>query len=232
MSCLYLSHRQIESLADNLNRRYDPSRLKTPKPADVYDIIDLLGAGTAIDYLTPDRTYLGITLFQTENIYVWPGNPFTKGMRPKQRTYSDGTIIIDRDLAESKIERDNFIENFTVVHECFHFAQHRYYFTQNNNISISYRSYKLQQIDKNTDLYFIEHQANYAASVFLMPREAVISAARELLRYNGRTLPLTAVLKQKLRQMGRLFGVNYGPMSYRLQELKIIFDNRNAPRSR
>lgn len=72
------SYQQLEAMADDLNCRYDSARLKEPKTVDVYDLVDLLGARLAFEYLSPDRTYLGATLFRPGYINVWPGNPFTR----------------------------------------------------------------------------------------------------------------------------------------------------------
>ena len=49
------------------------------------------------------------------------GNPYVPGMLPTEKLFYGGTIIVDRDLNESKDEEDHFVENFTVIHECFHF---------------------------------------------------------------------------------------------------------------
>lgn len=116
---------QLEAFADDLNRRYDATRLTTPKQVDVYDIVDLLGARLAFEYLSPDRTYLGATLFHPGTLWIWPGNPFVAGMMPTQKYFHGGTIIIDRDLNESNSEQDRYTENYTVIHECFHFDKHQ-----------------------------------------------------------------------------------------------------------
>ncbi|MDO5297058.1 MAG: ImmA/IrrE family metallo-endopeptidase [bacterium] len=228
MNYHHLSHSQIEYFADSLNKRYDPVRLKEPKPIDVYDIIDLVGAKTAIDCLSPDMTYLGITIFQTRYVYIWPGNPYRAGMMPTRKLYTSDTIIIEKYLNESPYEHDHYKENFTVAHECFHFSQHRYYFTQNNNNSIFYNSDQKQQIDYKTDR-FVEHEANYGAATLLMPRQAVIHAAHELLHYNDQIINSAEVPKCIIKQMGQLFGVNYSPIFYRLLELKIISEDKPAP---
>ena len=115
--------KQLEEMADGLNRRYNKQRLTRPTPVDVYDIVDLLGARIAFEYITPDRTYLGATVFRDGYLYVWPGNPYEEGMRPEKKLFYGGTIIIDRDLSESNRIKDHYAENFTVMHECFHFAK-------------------------------------------------------------------------------------------------------------
>ena len=181
---------QLEAFADDLNRRYDAARLATPKQVDVYDIVDLLGARLAFEYLSPDR--------------------------------------IDRDLNESSSEQDRFTENYTVIHECFHFDKHQKSFRHAGHMSKSLSGYEKDQSDRNSALYHIERQANYAAAVFLMPREAVKLAAKEILNYDGQhRLAFGYDIKPKIKEVGRLFGVNYSSMCYRLQELEILDWNFN-----
>lgn len=219
---------QLEAFADDLNRRYDATRLTTPKQVDVYDIVDLLGARLAFEYLSPDRTYLGATLFHPGTLWIWPGNPFVAGMMPTQKYFHGGTIIIDRDLNESSSEQDRFTENYTVIHECFHFDKHQKSFRHAGHMSKSLSGYEKDQSDRNSALYHIERQANYAAAVFLMPREAVKLAAKEILNYDGQhRLDFGYDIKPKIKEVGRLFGVNYSPMCYRLQELAILDWNFN-----
>lgn len=210
---------QLEAFADDLNRKYDVTRLTMSKQVDVYDIVDLLGARLAFEYLSPDRTYLGATLFRSGALWVWPGNPYVAGMMPKKKCFQAGTIIIDRDLNESKEEQDHLAENFTVMHECFHFAKHQSEFKHVAHISKSFSEYGQKQADKSSALYRIERQANYAASAFLMPREAVKNAAREMLGYRDMPVPFGYGVKDTIKKMGRIFGVNYSPMSFRLQEI-------------
>ncbi len=216
------SNAQLEVFADGLNRRYDAERLKKPSPADVYDIVDLLGARIAFEYLSPDRTYLGATIFRDGMVYVWPGNPYVKGMAPQKKFFYGGTIIIDRDLNESTKEQDLFSENFTVIHECFHFVRHQAFFRFGSYMSRYFASYGEKQTDKKDALFWLEHQANYSAAAFLMPREAVEYGARLLLHYRGAPLSFGYDIKDDIKELGKKFGVNYSPMVYRLQTLGIL----------
>lgn len=216
------SNEQLEQLAEDLNRRYNADRLRKPSPVDVYDIVDLLGARLAFEYLSPDRTYLGATIFRTGYLYVWPGNPFVMGMLPTEKRFYGGTIIIDRDLTESTEEQDHFSENFTVMHECFHFARHQASFKHSGHMSRSFSGYGQRQSNTRDALYWIEHQANYSAAAFLMPREAVVHGARRILQYRGHPLPFGYEIKEDIRELGHQFGVNYTPMTYRLQSLGLL----------
>ena len=216
------SNSQIEEMANKLNERYDASRLTHPSRIDVYDIVDLLGARLAFEYLSPDRTYLGATIFQDGMLYVWPGNPYYDGMMPTKKLFYGGTIIIDRDLNESTKEVDEFTENFTVLHECFHFEHHQACFKHSGHMSRSFSGYGEKQRDKTSAFYWIEHQANYGAACFLMPREAVIAGAKKVLNYHGSRFAFASGINDEIKELGRMFGVNYSPMLYRLQELGIV----------
>ena len=221
------SHEQLEQLAEDLNRRYDSHRLKEPSPVDVYDIVDLLGARLSFEYLSPDRTYLGATIFRTGYVYIWPGNPFVKGMMPTEKLFYGGTIIIDRNLNESAREQDHFSENFTVIHECFHYDKHQASFKHSGHMSRSLSEYGKKQTDKRDALYWIEHQANYASAAFLMPRDAVLLGAKRVLHYRDRPLPFGYGIKDDIQELGRQFGVNYTPMMYRLQALGMLKEEFN-----
>ena len=221
------SHAQIETMANELNKRYDSNRLKIPKAVDVYDIVDMLDARIAFEYLSPDRTYLGATLFRDGAIYVWPGNPFKKGMMPEEKLFYGGTIIIDRDINESHLEQDHFVENYTVMHECFHFDKHQEYFNHSGHFSKSMSERNRGLLNKSSALYKIERQADYAAAAFLMPRDATYKAARDMLGYRGKTLDFGYRIKDDIKEIGKMFGVNYSPMLYRLQELKIVEEEFN-----
>ena len=81
-----------------------------------------------------------------------------------------------------------------------------------------------KQTDKSDALFWIEHQANYSAAAFLMPREAVKYGAKRRLCYRGTTLSFGYNIKDDIKELGYRFGVNYSPMVYRLQTLGILED--------
>ena len=143
-------------------------------------------------------------------------------MMPKEKLFYGGTIIIDRDLSESTKEQDRFSENFTVIHKCFHYAKHQSSFRQSGHMSRSFSDYGKKQVDKKDALFWIEHQANYSAAAFLMPRNAVEYGARHLLHYRGKPLPFGFDIKDDIKELGNRFGVNYSPIVYRLQTLNIL----------
>lgn len=217
---------QIQYFADELNRKYNPKRLTQALPVDVFDIVDLLGARLSIDYLTPDRSYLGATTFADGTLWIWPGNPFTPDMRPEKKFYKKGTIIIDADLDTSDSQQDRFTENYTVIHECFHFSKHPACFKHSAHLSSSLESYKKRQTQADSALYRIERQANYAAAAFLMPEEAIKNAFHEYC--SGEPFPFCYKVKPFIKEIGERFGVNYSPVVYRLQELGLLEQEFNS----
>ncbi len=221
------SYSQIQAFADNLNKRYNPERLTKAMPVDVFDIVDLLGARLAIDYLSPDRTYLGATTFADGALWIWPGNPFTSDMLPEKKSYKKGTIIIDADLDGSDTQQDRFTENYTVIHECFHFSKHEPCFRHHAHLSKNADTYLKGQNQPNSALNKIERQANYAAAAFLMPREAIKNVFQEHFTGEG-PLPFCYDTKPTIKAIGEHFGVNYSPCVYRLQELGLLEKQFNS----
>ena len=223
----YYSHERLEEFADELNRRYDKERLVKASQIDPYDLIDLVGARLSLDYISPDNSFLGATVFENIELPIWPQKPFYTGLLPEYKFFYENTIIIDRDLAESGLEQDCFKFNFTVPHECFHLCKHRYFFQQGIHYSkAGFQKYgmneNLNEIDK------IEAQANYAAAAFLMPRKAVFRLAKRMLHYRNKRIPFGYSIKTNIKEMGKEFGVNYTPMVYRLQALDILEENFNS----
>ena len=226
------SYDQLEAFADELNKRYNPKRLIAAEQVDVFDIVDMLGARLAFDYLTPDRSCLGATTFKDGSLWIWPGDPYTKGMLPEKKFYRARTIIIDTDLDSSKTEQDRFIENHTVMHECFHFDKHQASFKHNGAhlTKAGALNYSQQTYDRKSAIYKIERQADYAAAAFLMPRQAVKNTFYEIFhaRPGDPPSPFGYSTKPKIKEMGRLFGVNQTPMEFRLKDLGLLSKRFNS----
>ena len=223
------SYEQLETFAEELNKRYDPRRLTQPRNVDVFDIVDMLGARLAIDYLTPDRSHLGATTYKDGTLWIWPGNPYVSEMLPERKFYRAGTIIIDTDLDSSTNKQDVFMENYTVMHECFHFDKHQAMFEHSGT-----HIYELHKsnydVGKNHALYKLERQADYAAAAFLMPKEAVQNVFCEMFHVDRGCGPIPFGYKTKpsIKELATLFQVNYSPMEYRLKDLGLLSKQFNS----
>lgn len=207
-----------QNWADSLIRRHNIKRFEEPYRVDPYDLIDIIGARLSIDYLTPTREYLGATIFQDTYLWIWPDVPYFKGMMPTKKFYRKNTIIIDKDLAESDSDIDKGITNYTFAHEAMHFENH------GSKITEGYHTCQSRQMGKN----LIEQEADYGASLFWMPKNAVLNVFKEEFKIKGILpfpLPFNYDSKPKIQKMAKIFDVNYSPMVYRLQELELIAKN-------
>lgn len=218
---------QLEQEANKLNQEFDAERLVKPKPIDVYDLVDSIGCTPDWVYLSPDGTYLGMTAYNDGYWWAWPSDHYEKGMMPTKIPVYAGTILIDRTISEGN---NPGIENFTVVHECFHQRLHKKCF---NNRAAKYqhfcekKAFRAETGNRRnmTAIEIIEYQANYCAAAFLMPREAVNNIFKEKLGFSklpDRPLPLNYRVNDIISEMAGLFSVNYTPMKYRLQTLNLV----------
>ena len=226
----FFKDEDLENEADAVTQRYDPERLWTPKPIDVYDVIDtILGVPYEMVYLTPDQSYLGLTGFHDFYWWCWPVPYYEPKLLeflelgwltdddynylPQKRLFEKGTILIEKTLSSPKSSFGRHI--FTVMHEVFHHLLHWEFFETATQIHYStnetfsrinsgYRTL-IEPID------FVEHQASYAAAAFLMPRSAVKNVCRERIihRNDYRTI----------NELACMFSVSTQAMSIRLDRL-------------
>ena len=218
---------QLETKAIELTQEFDKERLLRPKPIDVYDVVDYIGCTPDWVYLTPNQSYLGMTAYNDGYWWAWPQPYYEEGMFPNKISVSAGTILIDRTICEGN---NRGIENFTVIHECFHQRIHPRCF---KNRSANYQHF-CQKKDfraetgnrKNmTAIERIEAQANYCAAAFLMPKSAVEMVFMEKMELSS--LPSSPIkinwkIDCIIGEMATLFSVNYSPMKYRLQTLNLL----------
>lgn len=217
---------RLDFFGDELNRRIDPKRLKEAKALDVYDVVDFIKCVPDWKYLTPDQSILGMTVFSPTSYYVWSKPFFTKGDLPQEIFLERGTILIDRTLNEGNRQKQQ-MENFTVIHECFHWLLHQAYFSSTQSdpsLCCSESSIFANASHQDSTFQILEHQANRCAASFLMSSEAVKNEFMTIARLkNIPQLPLPLRnMKKYIAQAAARFNVNFNPMLYRLQELGFI----------
>lgn len=226
MKRYYYTKEQLEAIAEEQIKKFDPERLEKPKDFDIYDFADLIGARYEWMYITPVQQILGAVFFDNCLWYSWPEPHFKEGMLPEPINIKKGTILIDRTVYESK---DNGRENFIVAHECFHYLLHSECFDKNDGFANYCIKDTFEQNFGNakakTELDWIEYQASFCAAAFLMPRQAVIKAFLEEVggkRFPDKPYPYRKWLAPHIRTLAMRFGVNYSPMLYRLQFLGLV----------
>ena len=225
------SKKQLQVIAEELLQQY---RIKMPqKHSNDFDVYQVIEKCLRVDddkvneydwkRLSVDGTILGATAFQTDYIDVYEdefGNP-TNSSRPL--LVKRGTILID-----SRLPHDGPIgrENFTVMHEIFHWILHQKFFTpRGKSITVANRIDKFSSKEKphkffKTALERVEWQANYAAACFLMPENEVCSAFNRLCAITRNHFSEIMWLKDSIKLLAEGFHVTSEAMLYRIQELK------------
>ncbi|NLI53274.1 MAG: ImmA/IrrE family metallo-endopeptidase [Clostridiales bacterium] len=218
---------QLESKAIELTQGFDKERLIIAKPIDVYDVVDYIGCTPDWVYLTPNQSYLGMTAYNDGYWWAWPEPYYEEGMLPTKIGVSAGTILIDRTISEGE---NRGIENFTVIHECFHQILHPRCFrnkTANYQHFCQKKDFRAETGNQKimTAIERIEAQANYCAAAFLMPKSAVEAVFMEKMGLSA--LPLSPIkinwkIDSVIKEMAAVFSVNYSPMKYRLQTINLL----------
>lgn len=218
---------QLEDKAIKLTQDFDAERLTRPKPLDVYDVVDFIGCTPDWVYLTPNQSYLGLTAYNDGYWWAWPEPFYEEGMLPNKIPVHAGTILIDRTISEGD---NRGVENFTVIHECFHQNIHPRCFrnkTANYQHFCQKKDFRAETGNRKnmTAIEIIEYQANYCAAAFLMPKQAVEIVFKEKAKLTSLpTTPMKITWKLDIiiSEMAEMFSVNYSPMKYRLQTLNIL----------
>lgn len=186
-----LSRREIEDIAEQVIHSYKPKLVNSPGVLDVELFIENY-AELEMDYqdLTHDGSILGMTVFNDCRIPVYDA----ENEKAVRMTVNEGTVLIDNSLLESDQLRRG---RFTLAHEAAHWLLHRQMYLENKNqISlfealemeekklpvIKCRTSDIESKGKKelvTDDEWMEWQADYMASVLLMPRKAFSSLVKE-----------------------------------------------------
>ncbi len=178
-----LSKRQLESYGERVLRDFSPDVLQYPQPTDIDRFItEYMGFGFEYQYLSNNQVYLGITVFEdtdTLPIYIPELN------RAEFLSVKKNTIIIEGTLADnpSLIHRERFTEGHEASHGLIHteYYQRKAQYTNLYDTCGSIYSKPSFPDLSGVDVHgkrlqgeaWLEWQANYLASVLLMPRAAV-----------------------------------------------------------
>lgn len=217
---------QLTKIAEDNLRNFDAERLRYPKPLDAMDFTELkLDLQTEPQRLTPNLSIWGLTAFNDGYWYIWPeGEEF-----PTKHPVCKQTMLIDERL----LLPDASVgwRNFTVLHEGFHWILHQKVFARQEvkyQLHLSKDSVSSNIGKKKPQLSGIaitEWQANAAAAAFLMPRGALTTAFRELLKVSqSQILPIqwTPTLDAYVYKLAELFSASYPAMKYRLNDLNLM----------
>lgn len=247
-----LSKDKIEILAKQVLNSYKPNLIFNPGVLDVELFIEDY-ASLEIDYqdLTHDGSILGMTVFNDCNIPVYDA----ENNKAKRILVNEGTVLIDNGLLEEEQLRRG---RFTLAHEAAHWFLHRHMYIQDKNqISLfddlSMEQKKLPVIKCRTsdigygkrkqlitDHDWIEWQADYMASVLLMPKNAFITAARDKFQSSkivkdfyqmGTDSEIDLDIRVIAYELADLFQVSFTATIIRLINLGFIKEEQDQRRS-
>ncbi|PBC74947.1 ImmA/IrrE family metallo-endopeptidase [Fibrobacter intestinalis] len=217
---------QLEEFANIKRKAFLLWRPHKNSAVDVYDFVDFVGCEPDWKYITPDQSILGCVCFGNTTLPTWEDYVNKQSKIPEFNYFPRGTIVIDQALNEGN---DRGKENYTVVHECFHWLLHQYYFSSDDSDVVHTCGHNAFSIfgccENDSAANIIEWQANYAAACFLMPQEEVTRAFIKRLRLKNfphKPLEMKRWINAHIALLAKQFGVNFNPMKYRLRELKLI----------
>ncbi len=190
----HLSKNQLETYGERVLRDFSPEVLLKAQPTDIDRLIThYMGFTLEYQYLSHNQVYLGITVFDdTDHLPIY--NPELN--QAEFLSVKKNTIIIEGTLADNP----NLLhrERFTEGHEASHGLIHPEYYQRKAQIA-SLHDYcggiyskptfpDLSGVDTDGKRLkgeaWLEWQANYLASVLLMPRSSV-RLLRNLIEPNG-----------------------------------------------
>ncbi|MBQ7276128.1 MAG: hypothetical protein IJS58_02660 [Bacilli bacterium] len=223
----YYSQGYLEKLADEINKKYYPERLEKVKALDIYDLMEKLGLEVEWKYISPGMQLLGMMFFEDRCWYVWDDEDYNVSSEPHLELFKERTVVINKNLVDNKKYKEK--ELFVATHECSHWIKDQDYFkSHTTNVVHACGEERLKGTYWNSYMSeeaILERQTNYLAAAILMPRDIIKKEFFKRLRVKN--IPDVAIrcenyMKPVIKQLSKDFGLNYGPVLYRLQDLKIL----------
>lgn len=229
-----LSKNDIEQIATECLREYNPSLLQSPRPLNTQDFLENhLGLVVKNKYIGDFQSgILGLTVMG--DIVLIPS--YDEMFRPTVFEETYGTVLISPQLLgkENRPRR-----RYTEMHEASHFILHKDYFNRceqmraNTEYPCSFvvcRKVERYKEPLRTDADWLEYQADALAAALLMPYNTFITYARSVLRKNGIRRDFLAVnqfvnkstLYSIIYDIAETFEVSYQATQIRLLHLGLI----------
>ena len=175
----YLSDHYIDSMCNDMIRRFDESVFTSPHPVNIELFIKkALHLNIRYARLSADSNILGVNVFrETDRMPVYS----EKSRRAEYVHADEGDIFIENEL--TLLGRSGRLR-FTLAHEAGHALWHRMYFIARSNslrriasIGCGHEDIGVcperETLGRMSREELIEYQANKTASCLLMPRDAV-----------------------------------------------------------
>ena len=209
----YIRVRDMEQEAKRLLDLICPEALKSPMRLDIKMILAQLGMEVRFARITPEFKFLGRVFFEEGYIEVFDSYGRKVPMHVK-----NGTILVD----ERVLRRTEAVD-WTIVHEIYHFLQHREFFYLQKIyddtlkcLSCTVEDYR--ELGKESPVYWIEWQTARMVARLMMPSCTVKVMADCLLEknaYRGRI----AAMEQTIIEIAEFYGVSRQTAKIRMEEL-------------
>lgn len=228
-----LSKQEIEGISERFISEFCPEALEKPQPVDVEKFVEgYLGMTLDFQYLSSDGRYLGMTVFNdTDKVIIFDAEN-------KQADYLHAnarTVIIDnRLLAENQRHRYRYTMGHEAGHDIFHSAFYYFdpaqislfdgmpEFEKTPMVQCRLNSFEKLSQTGNTKQWsdddWMEWQANYFSSAFLMPRPAMMKLAEYCKKKHMTESGI-------ISKVSEVFDVSAQSATYRCRELNIIKSN-------
>ena len=216
----YIRKEKLDSVAEEILRKYYPKALLEPIEVDPYELAKSMGLTVRMEYLSKEQSVFGRTFFFDCEAELY--NP------ELDETYTEqikaGTIIIDKQAYFMNVIGSS---HNTIVHECVHWELHkktvalaRLYNSSLSNIGCEVKGGIVGNTRDSLD--WIEWQANSIAPKIQMPREMfkkyvdglITKYRRELDKYD-----IVDLIEPIITDISVKFGVSKTSAKIRLLEI-------------
>ena len=209
----FLNTENMDREADRmLERLYSPA-LQKPERLDIKDILDKLGMSVCIARITKDFRFRGRVFFEEGDITV-----YDETGEPQLIHVGGGTILLDE-----RITGQPQTVIWTIVHEIYHFLQHKefFYLQKIYDDTLKCLSYEVQdykQYGKDTAIYWLEWQTDRMTARLLMPLKTVKPLAANLLKKYS-CFPRVTALEKTICDIADTYYVSKQAAKIRMTEI-------------
>ena len=209
----YLNVGNMDGEADRMLEKLCAPVLQGPMCLDIKGILDKLDMKVRVARITTDFRFRGRVFFEEGDITVYGPSGEAQSMHVGR-----GTILLDE-----RIICQPQMVLWTIVHEIYHFLQHRefFYLQKIYDDTLSCLSYEVQdykQYGKDTAIYWLEWQADRMTARLLMPLKTAKPFAAQLLKSYD-SFPRMEALEKTICDLANTYCVSKQAAKIRMVEM-------------
>ena len=207
----YLNLQSMDAEAERILKRVAPRITGQPGYLDVKELLAALGMEVRFVRITKEFRFMGRVFFEDGEITV-----YTSFGREVPIRVRKGTILVDERL----LMRTETVD-WTIVHECYHYIQHREFFYlqklyHQDLKCLSCQLKDISEMGKDSPLYWAEWQTERMTARLMMPLQSAKVKAREYLAVcQGRT----DNMEMAIRMMSVFYRVSLQTAKHRMVEI-------------